>query len=78
MQAARFAAHAQPHITPRMETPFLKMHGAGNDFVVFDERARPLGLPPTRAAAIAHRRMGVGCDQFIVIEPPPPGSSADA
>ena len=26
---------------------FLKMHGCGNDFVVFDERARPLGLTPT-------------------------------
>ncbi|MCX7377192.1 MAG: diaminopimelate epimerase [Alphaproteobacteria bacterium] len=61
-----------------METPFLKMHGAGNDFVVFDERARTLGLTPTRAAAIANRRTGIGCDQFIVIEPPPPGSSADA
>ena len=61
-----------------MEASFLKMHGAGNDFVVFDERAAPLGLTPSRAAAIAHRRTGVGCDQFIVIEPPPPGSPADA
>jgi diaminopimelate epimerase len=61
-----------------MEAPFLKMHGAGNDFVVFDERAAPLGLTATRAAAIANRRTGVGCDQFIVIEPPPPGSTADA
>ncbi len=57
---------------------FLKMHGCGNDFVVFDERAGALGLTPRRAAAIAHRRTGVGCDQFIVIEPPPPGSNADA
>jgi diaminopimelate epimerase len=78
MQAARFAARAQPHITPRMEAPFLKMHGAGNDFVVFDEREAPLGLTPARAAAIANRRTGVGCDQFIVIEPPPAGSRADA
>lgn len=61
-----------------MEASFLKMHGAGNDFVVFDERAAPLGLTPSRAAAIANRRTGVGCDQFIVIEPPPPGSPADA
>ncbi|MCC6716704.1 MAG: diaminopimelate epimerase [Acetobacteraceae bacterium] len=61
-----------------METPFRKMHGAGNDFVVFDERPAPLGLTPARAAAIAHRRTGIGCDQFIVIEPPPPGSPADA
>ena len=61
-----------------MDASFRKMHGCGNDFVVFDERARKLGLTPARAAAIAHRRIGVGCDQFIVIEPPPPGSNADA
>jgi diaminopimelate epimerase len=61
-----------------MEAQFVKMHGCGNDFVVFDERARPLGISPVRAAAIANRRTGVGCDQFIVIENPPPGSDADA
>jgi diaminopimelate epimerase len=57
---------------------FLKMHGSGNDFVVFDERAGRLGLTAGRAAAIADRRTGVGCDQFIVIEPPPDHSAADA
>ncbi len=67
-----------PHISARMATPFLKMHGCGNDFVVFDERAGGLGLTSARAAGIAHRRTGVGCDQFIVIENPPPGSNADA
>jgi diaminopimelate epimerase len=61
-----------------MATPFVKMHGCGNDFVVFDERIEALGLTPARAAAIADRRRGVGCDQFIVIERPPPGSIADA
>ncbi len=53
-----------------MLTPFRKMHGAGNDFVVFDERVGSLGLTPARAAAVADRRTGVGCDQFIVMEPP--------
>jgi diaminopimelate epimerase len=57
---------------------FLKMHGCGNDFVVFDERAGALGLTARCAAAIADRRTGVGCDQFIVIEPAPEGSNADA
>ena len=61
-----------------MLAPFLKMHGCGNDFVVFDERAGALGLTAARAAAIADRHKGVGCDQFIVIEPPPAGSAADA
>src|SRR5580704_2581862 len=59
-----------------MRVPFLKMHGCGNDFVVFDERAGPLNLTPARAAAIADRRTGVGCDQFIVIEPAPFGADA--
>jgi diaminopimelate epimerase len=61
-----------------METPFVKMHGCGNDFVVFDERDSALGLTPARAAAIADRRTGIGCDQLIVIEPPPAGYDADA
>jgi diaminopimelate epimerase len=52
-----------------MSVRFLKMHGCGNDFVVMDDRARTLGMTPARAAAIANRRTGVGCDQFIVIEP---------
>ncbi len=61
-----------------MNVPFVKMHGCGNDFVVLDERAAPLGLTARRAAAIADRREGIGCDQFIVIERPPAGSQADA
>ena len=61
-----------------MDAAFLNMHGCGNDFVVFDEPPASLGLTAARAAAIAHRRTGVGCDQFIVIEPPPAGSNADA
>ncbi len=61
-----------------MLTPFTKMHGCGNDFVIFDERTAPLALTATRAAAIADRHRGIGCDQFIVIEPPPPGSTATA
>jgi diaminopimelate epimerase len=50
--------------------PFLKMHGLGNDFVVLDARACALDLPVERRRAIADRRLGVGCDQLIVLEPP--------
>lgn len=52
-----------------MTTPFRKMHGRGNDFVVLDARRADLPITPARAAAIADRRTGVGCDQFIVLEP---------
>jgi diaminopimelate epimerase len=53
-----------------MALRFLKMHGLGNDFVVFDGRATPLAIDPGTARAIADRKTGVGCDQLIVIEPP--------
>ena len=56
-------------------TAFRKMHGLGNDFVVLDARAAPLPVTPARAAAIADRHRGIGCDQFIVMEPP--GEGAD-
>jgi diaminopimelate epimerase len=51
-------------------TPFLKMHGLGNDFVVLDARGAAFDLTAERRRAIADRRMGVGCDQLIVLEPP--------
>lgn len=48
-------------------TAFLKMHGLGNDFVVFDARGSHLALDRRSARALADRRFGVGCDQVIVI-----------
>ncbi len=65
-------------ISAAMRVPFVKMHGCGNDFVVLDERAAPLGLTPAGAAALADRRTGIGCDQLITIEPAPDGTDADA
>ncbi len=49
---------------------FTKMHGLGNDFVVFDARDRPLHLDRAAARALADREKGVGCDQILIIEPP--------
>lgn len=48
---------------------FAKMHGLGNDFVVFDATRSPLDLTPEQARFIADRRLGVGCDQILVAEP---------
>jgi diaminopimelate epimerase len=48
---------------------FRKMNGLGNDFVVFDARARAVPMDEARARAIADRRTGIGCDQLIVLEP---------
>jgi diaminopimelate epimerase len=72
------ASAGGPAYIGAMRVPFVKMHGLGNDFVVFDERAGSLSLTAARAAAIADRRTGVGCDQLISIEPAAAGSGADA
>ncbi|MGQ9366832.1 diaminopimelate epimerase [Azospirillum sp. ST 5-10] len=58
-----------------MTRDFLKMHGLGNDFVVVDARTEPFAPAEAGVRAIADRKTGVGCDQFIVVEPP---RSADA
>jgi diaminopimelate epimerase len=52
-----------------MTRRFHKMHGLGNDFVIFDAREEPLEMNGIRARAIADRKSGVGCDQLIVLEP---------
>lgn len=48
---------------------FMKMHGLGNDFVVLDERVRPIYVTPSLARALGDRHRGVGFDQLAVIEP---------
>ncbi len=55
---------------------FLKMHGLGNDFVIFDARTFPLPLDQATAKAIADRKRGIGCDQIILIESPKNGADA--
>jgi len=46
-------------------TAFRKMHGLGNDFVVFDGRNNGFALDEATARAVADRRTGIGCDQVI-------------
>ncbi len=49
---------------------FTKMQGLGNDFVVVDTLAAPLELSAAQVRRIADRRLGVGCDQLLVIGAP--------
>src|SRR5690606_38488977 len=54
----------------RMRIEFTKMHGLGNDFVVFDAAA---GAQPPSAAEfrrLADRHKGIGFDQALMLEPP--------
>jgi diaminopimelate epimerase len=60
-----------PHI------PFIKMHGLGNDFIVFDGvnvsqgklRDQIHKLTPAFARKICDRRYGIGADQILWIRP---------
>jgi diaminopimelate epimerase len=53
-----------------MAVPFTKMHGAGNDFILLDDRN--LTLPwhdHFLMAALATRRVGVGAEGIILVQP---------
>lgn len=56
--------------------PFAKMSGSGNDFILIDNRSRALDGPdlPDLIARICRRRVSVGADGVILIEP---SASAD-
>jgi len=53
-----------------MNIPFWKMHGAGNDFVLIDDRA---GTFPDQDHALVHSiarpKYGIGCEGVILIQP---------
>jgi diaminopimelate epimerase len=51
-----------------MKCRFVKMHGLGNDFVVFDTIRQSIDLSNINMKAIADRRFGVGCDQILIVE----------
>jgi diaminopimelate epimerase len=49
---------------------FIKMHGAGNDFIVFDGRTRDFQPDPAWIASLCNRHTGIGGDQVLVLETP--------
>jgi diaminopimelate epimerase len=55
--------------------PFTKMSGVGNDFIVVDNRAGVLNEVGVRefARRVCTRRMSLGGDELMVIEPPTSG-----
>ncbi len=58
-----------------MATPFFKMSGSGNDFIVLDGRVSPPGdWPPEQIVRVCERRHGVGADGLVVLTPMDAGS----
>ena len=58
-----------------MSVPFTKMHGLGNDFIVFEARDAADVPSAARLRALADRHTGIGFDQALLIAP---ARSADA
>ena len=52
-----------------MRLRFTKMQGAGNDFVLLDATRSPVDLDPAQLRRLADRRLGVGADQVLIVEP---------
>jgi len=47
---------------------FAKMNGAGNDFVMIDNRAGDIHLNPAQIARICDRHRGIGADGILLLE----------
>lgn len=53
-----------------MQLRFAKMHGLGNDFVVFDRMSQNVELSGDQIRALADRKRGIGFDQLLVVDIP--------
>jgi len=53
-----------------MRLEFTKMHGLGNDFIVFDAIHQNINLTEQQVRFLSDRRFGIGCDQILLVEPP--------
>ena len=51
-------------------TKFKKMHGLGNDFIIFDVRGGAALPDKDVLSGLTERRTGIGCDQIIVLDKP--------
>jgi diaminopimelate epimerase len=52
-----------------MVLQFAKMNGAGNDFILLDNRAQDIQLSPGQVARLCDRHRGVGADGLFLLIP---------
>ncbi len=53
-----------------MRLEFTKMHGLGNDFIVFEAAGRGAVPGAGELRRLSNRRTGIGFDQALLLEPP--------
>lgn len=49
---------------------FTKMNGAGNDFILFDNRGGDINLDRNQIALLCNRHRGIGADGILLLEKP--------
>src|SRR5258708_4568061 len=59
-----------------MVLEFTKMNGAGNDFILMDNRSQSVRLSREQVARLCDRHRGIGADGLILLKPTP-SSAAD-
>ena len=57
------------HRSTHMLLRFYKMNGAGNDFIVIDNRDKSFELEPLTIEALCDRHRGIGADGLLAVEP---------
>ena len=50
-----------------MKVSFTKMNGAGNDFILIDNRENELSLSRNQISKLCHRQIGIGADGLIYL-----------
>ena len=51
-----------------MRVKFVKMHGAGNDFVMIDDREGTFPAAKATLAALGARGTGIGCEGIVLVQ----------
>ncbi len=51
-----------------MNIPFSKYHGAGNDFVIIDNRHNVFSPTQEKVKQLCHRQFGIGADGLMLLE----------
>lgn len=52
-----------------MDIDFVKMHGAGNDFIFIDDLSNDIDLTQDQVARLCDRHFGIGADGLMLVRP---------
>jgi diaminopimelate epimerase len=72
---ARLVGALMATLRPDMTLEFVKMSGAGNDFILLDDREGAIRLDREQVARLCHRQFGIGADGLILLVPSATGKA---